>query len=463
MLSLSTRSQTREYMLAEIKAYIQSLPDSDRWKDFFDASTGKTVIDIIIGIAELLIYKLEIRSLDSYLPTAITQSATYLLAQMVGYNPNRRSHALGEVTVRFTYVPDTALVIPEGFVFDSAPIPIVSTAPVTVPSGVSTVVVPVMQGQWKTATFSAEDGNLVGQKWESIYIDEPDFKIDQREVYILVDGEECEIVDKIDKVTSKSVLVRTDYRGGVLLLFGDGIYGVRLYTSSVVRVNYLLTDGLSGVVYRDTDLGRYAVNNRVFHSTVSSTIQGGSDQDSIEKVKFLASKFFQTQGRAVTGYDYEAVVMSYPGIISARCKRIDDDCCTICISALKEGHTEWTNPEILDLYNYLDDYKMISTKIEFHDPVGIPIDMNVTLNVRSTNFPSSIDQVIREYITNTYCYQLKSSLYASTISNDILSLSNDIVRVRINDINDLECYPDIVLLCNQYFYPRDIVVNRVAL
>jgi len=454
-------------MQAEIKAYIQSLPDNERWKDFFDASTGKTIIDIVTGIAELMIYKLEIRSLDSYLPTAVTQSAVYLLAQMVGYNPNRKSRSIGEVTVNFTYVPSTNIIIPEGFVFDSAPIPLVSRSPILVKEGTTSAIIPVMQGEWRTAVFSRDENNLIGVDWETVYLDVPNFKIDQNEIYVSIDGVNCKIVDKIEQVDETSVLIRTDYRGGVLILFGDGVYGIKVSSSSVVEVTYLYTEGLSGIVYKDTDIGRYFINDRIFNAYVSSSVQGGSNEDSIDKVKFLASRFYQTQGRAVTAYDYEAVVMSYPGIISAKCKKIDEECCTICISAIKDSQVdyskEWTDVEVDDLLKYLDDYKMVSTKIEFFDPEPIPIDLTITLVVKSTLYSSSsLDQRIEDYIKNTYCYKLGYKIYSTMISGDVLKMSNEIIRVAVNDLNDRECYPDIALECNQYFYPRDIVINKTT-
>lgn len=464
MLNLSTRAQTREVMLAEVQAYLESLPDYVRWKDFFEASTGRTIIEILIGISELLMYKLEVRSLDSYLPTAISQSATYLLAQMVGYNPNRKYHSSGTVAFRFRTPTGTSFSIPEGYAFDQD-IPLAVSANIEVPRNTTIINVPVIQGAWVNLTFSGSQ--ILGKDWEVLRIEETNFQVDQTHLYVEHDDVLLEVVDKIEMVGPNSVIARTDYRGGVLLLFGDGTFGVKLNTNSVVNVRYLRTLGLSGIVYSGFQLGPHLIGNGIADVIVSSNVQGGSNEDSIQKVKSLASKFFQTQGRAVTQYDYEAVVMSFPGVISAKVKRIDDACCTICVSALKQKvlvnkeNYEWSDVEISELMLYLEEYKMLSTKIEFWQPQPIPINLHVRIVVSPSFGIQNITESVRSFIIDNYCYKLAASFYPTAVLDAIADSFTGILRVYFTD-DDLtdgsSPYTDISIECLEYFEPGDITV-----
>jgi len=467
MLNLSTRAQTREVMIAEIKTYLETLPDYERWKDFFEASTGRTMLDLMVGISELLLYKLEVRSLDSYLPTAISQSATYLLAQMVGYNPNRKHHAVGTARFTFRVPPPNSLSIMEGYAFDEE-IPLVVSKNTIVPQSTSSIDVPIIQGEWVETIFSQANGNLIGQDWEVLRVEENNFQVDQMEVYVRKDGKLLKTVDRIETATSESVLVRTDYRGGLLLLFGDGFYGEKLESGSEVLVKYLRTLGRGGNVSAGYDLGPQIFGTFIADVVVQQSVQGGSDEDSLYKVKHLASRFFQTQGRAVTAYDYVAIVESFPGVISAKVKRIDDECCTICVSAIKqkvrdtdEDH-EWSEDEITDLKLYLEDYKMLSTKIDFWQPEPVPIDLNVRIVVPLLFNTSEVLSDVRQFIIDNFCYKLGGNWYPTNALDAIADMSVHIKRVYFvdDDLSDgVSPYIDKTLLCYQYFEPGNITIT----
>lgn len=463
MLELTPRAQTRSLMLSEIETYLTTLEDWERWKDFFESSTGKTLIDILTGIAELLIYKLEVRSLDSYLHTALSKSAVYLLAHMVGYNPNRKSHGHGVVRIRFRVPPPMDLVLPEGFEFDHD-IPLVCAENIHIPKNTSELLIPVIQGKWMTQVFSRAENNLIGKDWESIVVNSGEFNIDQYKIYVEVDNALVELVHRIEKVTPNSVIARTDYRGGVILLFGDGVFGLRLRSSSVVRVKYLFTQGQDGLVPVNKDLGTYSIGNYIFDAIVHSAVQGGSNEDSISKVKYLASRFFQTQGRAVTAYDYQAITMSYPGVISAQVVRDDDQCCTVLISALKDVAISqnlytWSRPEIDDLLAYLEDYKMLSSRLIFVQPEALDLDLHITVVVPPLFESSDLDGKIWQYIVDTYCYQLQGRFLSTKVIDNITDNHPGVKRSYLRVNESLE-YPDIELDFNEFFRPGVITISR---
>lgn len=467
MLALSTRAETRHIMLAEIMAYLESLEDYERWKDFFESSTGKTMLDLLTGISELLLYKLEVRSLDSYLPTAISPSAAYLLSQMVGYNPNRKSHAIGTVRIKFRVPPSVQLTINAGFTFDSE-IPLVVADNVTVPVGTSEIDLPVIQGEWVIKEWSRALDNLEGRAWEALLIEEEDFQVDQGLIYVEVDNSLLDLVHRIELVSESSAIVRTDYKGGALLLFGDGVFGYLLRPSSVVRARYLRTLGRVGYIAANTDLGPYTLGTAVFDAATLTAVQGGTNEDSIEKVKYLASRFFQTQGRAVTAYDYEAILMSFPGVISAKAVRTLDQCCTINVSALKDTvlstsptyPVEWSSLEIEALLDYLEDYKMLSSRVVFVQPVAVPLDISIEIVVPPLFDATGIEAGVIEYLKSTYCFKLGGRFLPTRVVDNITDAFPQIKRSYMHSVNGADNYPDIALAYNEFFSPGAVVVSR---
>lgn len=459
-LQLTTRATTRATLEKEILLYLATMDDSVRWKDYFESSTGKTLIDLLIGISELLLYKLETRSLDSYLLTSISKPAAYLLSQMVGYNPNRKFHSLGTVRCEMDFVNEASWVVPAGYLFD-AEVPLVTTENTVFPVGETSVVVKVMQGEWVDLTFSVDNDNLKGNSWEILKIDSNDFKVDQKQILVQVDGELIKCVDKVEKVDANSVIVRTDYLGGVFLLFGDGEFGYKLRPSSIVKVRYLSTLGFDGVLPAGTQLGSFIISQEIIRAVVESSVQGGSNEDDIDKIKFLASRFFQTQGRAVTRWDYQAILMSYPGVISAQARKNTDTCCTIQLCGLKTTHAYWSQSEVDDLFTYLYDYAMLSARLEWVQPQPVEIQIHITIVVPPLFNNFTIEQEVEDYIKKTYCYQLGNTLYPTRVVDNVTDMFSDVIRSYITQLNGVnDTYLDINLEFYQYFKPSVVQISR---
>jgi len=450
LLELNTRDITRHSILAQIESYITTLPDYDIWKDFFEASTGLILLDLLTGITELLLYKLEIRARDSYLPTAISESAVYLLSQMLGYNPNRKTHSSGIVEIYLQSISPTVITIQKGFEIDYD-IPLTVSETTVIPAGTQRVLAPVIQGEWVEVEYSVANGNLIGRDWESILIDEEDFAIDHNQVYITVNNINVDIVDKIELVTNNSVIVRTDYRGGIALLFGDGQFGVRLSPSSVVNVRYLKTLGINGTIDANVDLGNYLLDSNIISVKSNTIITGGSEEDSIEKVKYLASRFFQTQGRAVTAYDFEAIILSYPGVISATAWRCDEGCCEVKVCGLKDTHLPWEQSEVDNLLSYLDTYKMLSTLVTFKHPEPVNLNLNLRIVVPVFSDTSMFNSEITDYITTNYCYKLAGRFYSTKVVDDLADYFTNVIRVYVDEVNNDDTYPDLLLQNWEYF------------
>jgi hypothetical protein len=99
------------------------------------------------------------------------------------------------------------------------------------------------------------------------------------------------------------------------IYFGDGYLGKNLDNDNIISLKYLSTDGESSNKANSftlvSSLGSYS--NVVVNSVSASS--GGSSRDTIDRIKFLAPKFYTAQNRAVTKEDYGTLLLKdYPNI-----------------------------------------------------------------------------------------------------------------------------------------------------
>ena len=117
-------------------------------------------------------------------------------------------------------------------------------------------------------------------------------------------------VSNID-TTSKVYYTQENEEGFIEIYFGDGTLGVALLDGDIITVDYVIVDELhADGANRFTQVG--AINGFT-DSTISVTekASGGAEKESIESIKFKATKFYTSQNRLVTLNDYKAKVQEY--------------------------------------------------------------------------------------------------------------------------------------------------------
>lgn len=101
--------------------------------------------------------------------------------------------------------------------------------------------------------------------------------------------------------------------------FGDGVAGLVPEENSEIIVNFIVTKGLAGAISSNQITGAadqlVVQNNNIPLEIVSSTeASGGDDPEDFRKVKRQAPEFYQSQDRAITKRDYDAIINTYPGV-----------------------------------------------------------------------------------------------------------------------------------------------------
>jgi hypothetical protein len=497
-LLIDSRSHTRTAVQTAMEEYLATLSDWDRWKDMFESSVGKVIIDLMSGITELLLYKADVRLQENYLFTAMTTQSVYLLADLLGYKVNRKAAAEGKVTVTFPTALISPATLSDGhLIYDGSP-PLSIVGNYTINVGETTKEMDVAQGEYLYKLFTASpnsdyylDGDAVstdqlyGTVFERLVLEEG-FEVENAATNSnrisvwnctsdpdgnLTLGDQITWYNNIAELDEDSIYVKTYYEGGVILLFGDDNFGKRLNSSDLIIVKYMNTLGSSVTVPTGESLGEVIIDTVAGAVTgvlaVSDVITGGSDEDDIEKVRTVVAGYFSAQERAVTEYDWESIALSYQGVTNVQVRKNEDLCCTVELCAVTqnmedETHYDWSNPDEYwssvreaAYLEYLDDYKMISTQVLIIDPVPVDfsISVNVVLssNISTTTLTASIKEVVE-----SYCYELGELFYPTKLIGSIDDLNNyisriDITAITLDDVAQTNVYDTITLDWGKYF------------
>tara|TARA_Y100000996_G_scaffold389473_1_gene349902 strand:- start:1145 stop:2605 length:1461 start_codon:yes stop_codon:yes gene_type:complete len=111
--------------------------------------------------------------------------------------------------------------------------------------------------------------------------------------------------------TSKVYYTQENEEGYVEIYFGDGTLGIALLDGDIITVDYVIVDEThADGANKFTQIS--TVNGFSDSSiVVSSAASGGAEKESIESIKFKATKFYTSQNRLVTLNDYKAKVQEY--------------------------------------------------------------------------------------------------------------------------------------------------------
>ena len=110
---------------------------------------------------------------------------------------------------------------------------------------------------------------------------------------------------------SKVYYAQENEEGYVEIYFGDGTLGKALSDGDIIDVTYIIVDQLHA-----NGASQFVLNGTIngFSNSLVSNVSkasGGAEKESIESIKFKATKFYTSQNRLVTLNDYKAKVQEY--------------------------------------------------------------------------------------------------------------------------------------------------------
>jgi len=156
--------------------------------------------------------------------------------------------------------------------------------------------IPIIQGKWSRTTFTSN-----GEENQTFQIN---LRSNQKDVEnfnyeIVVNGEYWSVKKHLYDLLpdEKSCVVRTGFNGGIDVIFGNGGFGAVPKLAAPIEVNYLISDGSTGNIFRRTpndftfiDLaidgfGSTVDLTKIFDISIYTDINFGADKESLDFTK----------------------------------------------------------------------------------------------------------------------------------------------------------------------------------
>ena len=245
----------------------------------------------------------------------------------------------------------------------------------------------------------------------------------------------------ISAVNSNSTVwyVQENDQGLFEVYFGDGVVSAEPLDGDTITISYLVTnenhtDGSSSFSMTDSIGG----NNDVT-LTIKTNSSGGKDKESIDSIKFAASKFYTSQNRLVTVDDYKSKLQTlYPGADSISVWGGEDNdppqYGKIFI-AIKPSQTvnKLTSSEKTLLKQKLKTLNMLTVRPELIDAdvIDIIVNTNFKYNPKATTKTvSELETLVRAAIIthdSTYLSGFDGIFRHSVLAKDIDSAESSIL------------------------------------
>lgn len=411
----------------EVKArIIDHFKNSDAFKDYnFAGARLNTLID---GLAYAALYQGTFANaalFESFLQSARTRGAVVLAAQNLGYIPASMRGSSVPLDITMTYNQPgnkpLSVKIPFGYKFfgtigDSKYEFTTFKENILTRNSVNTY----------TGQITVVQGKIVRQQYtwaNELRIFIRDQTIDRRYIRVRVNGSEYHRADNAARVKSTDPVYyfRETLEGYTELYFGAGeiekidgqpdlesyVGGLKPSVGQPIIIEYLSVKGAeaNGVkIFKSVD----SVPN--FNMTLSLPIDeqsaGGGDKEDIERIRVVAPKVYEAQGRCVTAQDYEAFVLKEFGSIvdAIRCWGESSKPGYAFIAIKPVGALSMNKAQKDAIEEYLKMYNIVTISPKVVTPDYLFIEHTIEADYKVTELNVSEDELFNSMMASIQKY-----------------------------------------------------------
>jgi len=318
-----------------LKEYLRS---QGEFTDFdFEGSVWSNLLDVLAYNTYYTAFNTNMVVNETFLDSATLRDNVVALAKQLGYTPKSATAPKAVLSFRVSF-PNNApneIILKRGTGFSATydtnvyNFVVVEDIKTTVENGIATFTeIPIYEGNFVTDTYIVN-----ANRSNRFIIKNPSADISTLRVRVFPSPESTvsEIYARAESIldidgTSNIYYVEEIEDEQYEIFFGDGVLGKQLESGNQVEITYLSTNGpdsngaraftFNGVLEDPQGASNY--NYDILYSSVTDLAEpasGGSEIESISKIKFNAPKYYGTQNRAVTAADYAAIVREiYPAI-----------------------------------------------------------------------------------------------------------------------------------------------------
>jgi hypothetical protein len=321
MAIANNNTQVADLDFATIKENLTNfLKSQNTFKDYNFSGSGLSVLlDILAYNTQYNSYYLNMVSNEMFMDTALKRSSVVSHAKELGYIPKTAIAPSATVNVSVSGVVGTQLTIPKYTSFlselvgsrhynfvttDSYTTTISTTGEALFENIIIKQGIPVKQTFTldvttnPSAIFKLTNPNIDSTTIEIIVYENP--SVNYYETYVLSD-------DYINLTPESRVyFLQESTDENYQIYFGDGILGKQLTDGSRIIVNYLTTSGTESI-----GANNFSVTIDIGSSSLVESVKpaaDGGDKETMDSIRFQATKAFSSQRRAVTKEDYITAV-----------------------------------------------------------------------------------------------------------------------------------------------------------
>ena len=473
---------------------LQNLSAQSEWASFLDYGVIDNIISSVVNEMSYQIQYAEYNTTENFWNMARNRSSLLQMSPMHGYIVPRKQASSGTVRVSTSSTFDSSypktISIPKFFQFSGNGIYVCAESDTQLNSTENYVDVSCVQGEVKEVSFLAE-----GIQYEKKIIS--DDSVDNSFFVLTVNDVEWTCVDSLFlcKSTDQCYQVRTlPNLSGVIIKFGNDVFGKKLNKNDVVKFKYISTSGANGNIYTSDVIN--SVESQAFDSsgysvklycTNISSFMGGKDYPSIEEIREVSPNVYQTGDRASSRTDYETILQKMSDLTKIAVwgayetlKDNNEDPWGFIPTEQNVVHLalllgdeyesfddlEKTNPE----YVKLKKTKIIETLHEVNDPTDlisfestnkIPMVFHIDATIVSSAYTTA--EVANNIKTNlSNAYNIKTMNFGDSVyDSDYVRLIDETEGVK-NHISHIELYKDNITLSSDYYCDFNLPIYPIS-
>ena len=473
-------------IVSNIKNYLKG---QERFKDYdFEAANIGVLIDMMAYASHISGVNTNIAASELFLDSAQLRKNVVSRAKDLGFTPASEKASLAVCDIKMQNIANadgsipttTEMTLNRGHNFISI------YDGVTYNFVVKDSVIPVRDNQ----TFNYSNVNLVqGQYVTDQYIFDTQIKnskfvlsnarVDKSSIEVSVTSsgttQKYSLSTDVSTITSSSRVfyAQENEEGFIEIYFGDDVLGEGLKDADVINVTYIVVDTLhaDGAKAFTMSQNINGFTNPII--TTTTVASGGAEKESVESIKFKATKFYTSQNRLVTLNDYKAKVSEYyPNADAVAVWGGEDNdppqYGKVFVS-LKPNNADYLSEvEKSDVISKLNQLNMLTVRPEIVDPeiVKILISSTFKYNKNDTTLSQGeLESLVKTAIVNFDNTNLNnfdsifrhSNLTRSIDEADVSILSNT-TNVRLRKKKPIELAKTEGLninFGNSFFHPHD--------
>jgi len=457
-----------DFIKQNLITYLQS---QEEFTDYnFEGSSMNVLMDILSSNTHMNAYMANMMANEMFLDSGSIRQSIVSKAKEIGYTPRSARSSIAPVNIYINNVAGSPqqITMNAGTIFDTS-------FKYTFASKEDYTLYPSKNDPtiYEALDVKLYDGNYIEFHYtvnlsdhdQQFIIPSKDVDMSTLRVFVQPDKTSSQITeyfinDDINRLKpdSKIFFTHETPEGFFEVTFGDGILGEKNINENYITLTYIISRGKEEAnnIVKFTPI----VDISGYGSIVVETIEpsyGGSENESIKDIKFLAPKMYQSQKRAVTIQDYETfIIHDYPWIDTINSwggEYNDPPIYGKVFFAIKPKHTEFVSPKLKEsiIKDLVKKYNVITIVPEIIDPDYIYISINTKVfYVRSNTILSEsvmenmVSSTIYEYFNNTtekfkmdFRFSPMTSRIDSTDKSFDSSLSDITIHKRIYPIVNL--------------------------